>query len=304
MQMINWDDLRYCLAVVKEGSVTAASRSLGVNHTTVSRRITALEKNLNVVLFDRSTAGWLITPVGEAALKSAEMMEEEVHNIRRSVQVDRQELSGKLRVTAVDCCIQRLLISGLKAFSQQYREIRIELIASEETFDLSVHDADIAFRSTNEPPPNVLGTRIADFAYAVYGTPDMIELYARDPTAVSGLTWMGDGTSNPEWMKCFEGMQVRYRANSLNIVDELARQGLGFALLPCGLGDMAPELQRIPVDYQHPRTGFWLLSHIDLRTTARIRIFRDFMLKHIEPKTPLIEGKMERAWEMPQPWQS
>lgn len=297
MQMINWDDLRFCLAVVKEGSVTAAARSLGVNHTTVSRRISALEKDLNVILFDRSTSGWLITPVGEAALRSAEQMEEEVHNIRRSVQSESQELTGKLRVTAVDVCIQRLLLPGLKAFSEQYPEIRIELIASEETFDLSVHDADIAFRSTNEPPPNVLGTRIADFAYAVYGTPEMIALYQRSPSAVGGITWVGDGTSNPDWMKCFPEMQVRFRANSLNIVDELVRQGMGIALLPCGLGDMAPELQRIPVDYENPRTGFWLLSHIDLRTTARLRIFREFMLKHIAPKVPLIEGQMECAWK-------
>jgi DNA-binding transcriptional LysR family regulator len=298
MQILNWDDLRYCLAVVQEGSVTAAARGLEVNHTTVSRRISTLEKDLNVVLFDRATTGWLITPVGESILRSAEQMQEEVHNIQRSVQVDRQELSGKLRVTAVDCCIQLLLIPGLKAFSAQYPEIRIELVASEQNFDLAVHDADIAFRSTNEPPPNVLGKRIAEFAYAVYGTPELCELYERDQDSVTGITWLGDGHSEPEWMqRCFPGMQVRYRANALNIAFELARQGLGFAQLPCGLGDTAPELRRIPVDYEAQRMGFWLLSHIDLRTTARFRIFRDFMLQQIEPRVDLIEGRMERAWE-------
>ena len=143
-----------------------------------------------------------------------------------------------------------------------------------------------------------IGKRIAEFAYAVYGTRELCELYQREPEAVTAVTWMGDGQSVPEWMqKCFPAMQVRYRANTLNIAYELARQGLGFTQLPCGLGDMAPELQRIPVEYQAPRTGFWLLSHIDLRTTARFRIFRDFMVQQINPKVDLIEGRMERAWE-------
>ena len=97
--------------------------------------------------------------------------------------------------------------------------------------------------------------------------------------------------------KCFPDMAVRYRANSLNVVYDLVKQGLGIALLPCGLGDTAHELRRIAVDYEEPGMGFWVLSHIDLRTTARIRIFRDFMLEAISPYVPLIEGKMESAWQ-------
>ena len=293
MENINWDDIRYCLAVITEGSVTAAARKLDVNHATVSRRISGLEAVLGAPLFDRSTSGWLITPVGEAVLSSAERIHEQVLGIQRTVQVDRQELSGKLRITALDVCIQRILMPGLKAFSDRYPDISIELIASESTFNLAGHEADIAFRTTNEPPPNVLGTKIAKFAYAIYGNKELYDHYLNGDHGISGITWMGDGHTLPPWLqKTFPNMQVRYRVNSLTIAYDLVVQGFGFSLLPCGLGDSDPSLTRIDSDYIEPGMDFWLLSHIDLRTTARIRIFRDFMLEAIQPYIPLIEGRM------------
>jgi len=300
MHGINWDDLRYCLAVVRAGSVTAAARTLKVNQTTVSRRISALEQQLNAAIFDRSTTGWLVTPVGETILRSIEQMDDAALMIQRLVQVDRQELSGTLKVTAVDVAIQHLLLPGLNAFAQQYPLIDIQLIASDLPFDLGTHEADIAFRTTNDPPPNVLGTHIADFAYAIYATHDVFRRFQQEPDSVGAITWLMDIHSNPEWMvKAFPGMAVRYRANSLSVAFDMVRQGLGIAMLPCGLGDASGRLRRIPIDFELPRNGFWLLSHIDLRTTARIRIFRDFMLEHIQPYIPLIEGQRERYYEQP-----
>ena len=280
MQSINWDDLHYCLAVVREGSVTAAARKLGVNHTTVSRRITALEQELSATLFDRSTAGWLLTPFGESILGAMEQMDEEVHSIRRHATADRKDLSGHIRVTAVDACIQSLLLPGLRTFTRDHPEITIDLISSDVAFNLAVHEADIAFRATNEPPPNVLGTRIGNFAVSVYATPQLIKQYATDPDSVGALTWLGDGHTRPQWLpRLFPNMTVRCTYNSLSIASDLTRAGMGFALLPCGLGDVAPELRRVQPGFHEQGMDFWVLSHIDLRTTARLRIFRDFMLE-------------------------
>ena len=288
------------MEVVRTGTLTAAANKLGVNQTTVSRRITALETTLNAPLFDRTASGWQITPVGEAVMRFVDVIADEVHSIGRLVQVDRQELSGKLRVTAPDACIQGLLMPGLNIFSSMYPEIDIDVIATEAILDLAVHDADVAFRATNKPPPNVLGTHIADFAYAVYAAPALYAQYLENPDGVGGISWAGDGRSTPQWMRAaFPGMQVRYRANSLNVAFNMARQSLGFALLPCGLGDASSRLCRVPADYDAPRMGFWLLSHIDLRTTARIRIFRDFMLDAVKPFVPLIQGERERYYENP-----
>ena len=298
MQSMDWQDLRYLLEVGRAGTLTAAAKKLGVNQTTVSRRITALERALDAPLFDRSPNGWFITPVGESVMRSVEKIEDEVLTIARLVQADRQELSGKLRVTAPDVCIQGLLMPGLNRFSELYPQIDIDLIATEATLDLSVHDADIAFRATNKPPPNVLGTHIADFAYGIYAARALYDQYLEDPSSIGGIAWGDDSRSVPGWMRsAFPSMPVRYHANSLSVAFNMTRQGLGFALLPCGLGDSSSRLCRVPVEYEAPRNGFWLLSHIDLRTTARIRIFRDFMLEAIQPYIPLIEGRRPRRYD-------
>lgn len=300
MQGMDWQDLRYLLEVGRTGTLTAAAKKLGVNQTTVSRRITALEHALNAPLFDRTPNGWFITPVGESVMRSVEGIEDEVMSIGRLVQADRQELSGKLRITAPDVCIEGLLMPCLNRFSARYPDIDIDVIATEAILDLSVHDADIAFRATDRPPPNVVGTHITDFAYAVYATHALYEQFLDAPGNIGGITWTSERRAAPEWMRtAFPGMAVRYRVNSLGVAFNMARQGLGFALLPCGLGDASSRLRRVPADYEARRTGFWLLSHIDLRTTARIRIFRDFMLDAIQPYLPLIEGRRERYFEQP-----
>ncbi len=288
---LNWDDVRFCLAVINEGSVSAAAKALGVNQTTVSRRITALEHQLAVTLFDRSTSGWLLTAAGESIHQLAEQMRERAFAIQRSLTDGQQELSGKLRVTAVDVCLQRMLLPGLRAFADKYPEIQIELLASEETFDLAVQQADIAFRNTNNPPPNVVGKRISTFALGIYARPEVYAQYQRDPTSVSAITWR-EGAMAPVWLdKSFSDLQVRFRVNSLNVMFDMVLGGFGIGQLPCAMGDSSEELVRLPNPHQEPGMDFWVLSHIDLRNNARIRIFREFMIDYLQPFVPLIEGK-------------
>ena len=291
MQDLDWGDVHYCLAVIQEGSVTAAAKKLGVNHTTVSRRISALEKSLQVSLFDRSTSGWSVTPVGESILPNLEQMQEAAGAIARSVHADNQELSGTLRVTALDVCIQRILLPGLKAFSEQYPSISVELLASEETLDLSVHAADVAFRATNNPPPNVVGKKIANFTYGVYATKAVWQDYLAGRNDVGAITWVLDGKKTPEWLRqSYPDMPIRYRSNSLNVIYDLVKQGSGIGELPCSMGNSDPDLIQIPAQGSMEPTGFWLLTNLDLRTTARIRIFRDFMLDYLQPMVARFEA--------------
>ncbi|MGB1905706.1 MAG: LysR family transcriptional regulator [Spongiibacter sp.] len=292
MHGLNWNDVHYCLAVIREGSVTGAAKHLGVNHTTVSRRISALEKRLNAPLFDRSTSGWLVTPLGESILPNLEQMAEAAQAIERGVYADRQEFSGTLRITAVDVCIQRILLPGLKDFAEQYPNIDVELLASGESLDLSVHAADIAFRNTNNPPPDVVGTKFADLHYGVYARRDVWAAYQQGDDNVGAVSSMLDGNARPGWLQqSYPSMPVRYRSNSLNVVYDLVQQGHGIAELPCSMGNSHPELVAVPAKGVSEPTGFWLLSHIDLRTTARIRIFRDFMLEYIQPFVARLENR-------------
>ena len=298
MQNINWEGLQYCLAVIREGSISSAAKKLGVNHTTVSRRITALETVLNVRIFDRSTAGWLLTPIGEAILPSAQNMEEEFFNLSRIAMADQSELTGRLRVTAIEGLFHQILMDPLAEFSNRYPEIDLEIMSSVTTLDLASHEADIAFRITNQPPPDLVGKKIGDLAFAVYSTHELLAKWKESPEEVSCVALREMGAEVPSWIQnSFPNMRVRFQVNSLNLLIGLVKRGVGFALLPCALGDLEPTLTRVFEPHAKESVGFWVLSHIDLRTTARIRIFRDFMMEAIMPLVPLMEGSMPNAWK-------
>jgi len=130
MHKLDWDGIHYFLEVVRTGSVSAAALSLNVNQTTVSRRIIALEEHFGKNLFVRSGKRWLITTVGERLISAAEHMAEEADIIGRYVVADSQELSGLLRITVADVCTQHLVTPALKAFTQQYPDVDLEVIAT------------------------------------------------------------------------------------------------------------------------------------------------------------------------------
>lgn len=292
MHNMNWDDIRYCLAVVNCGSLTAAAQSLGVNHTTVSRRISALENQLGAPLFDRSTAGWLITPLGDAIIPAAQEMQEQAFAIGRRVKANYHDLAGTVRVTAVDSFVEKMISPGLKSFMETYPEINIELMVSSDNLDLTTHAADIAFRITSEPPPNVVGKKIATIAHTLYATQEVYERYLLDPDNVAGISWLQDNEIMPAWADYFSPpMRMRYRVNSFSIIYQMAHHGLGFAMLPCGIGDADPTLMRIPGFPLQMERELWALSHVDLRTTARIRMFRDYVIDAMLDRVPLIEGE-------------
>ncbi len=293
MQPIDWDNVRHFLEVVRSGSVIQASHQLGVNQTTVSRRITALEKRLGNRLFERSINGWMITPLGEKIIASAEHMAEEIHTIERFVMADSQELRGRLRLTVGDICTQQLVLPAIERFLEKYPEVDLEIVATRDDLDLTAREADIAVRATDTPPQNLVGTRITHLAFNIYGNKKALAIVNTNST-ISCITWLGDGSSRPLWIeKSFPKTKRIYRATELGLMQKMVKQGLGIAQLPCALCDPDPDLYRIPVRFVEPGWGLWVLSHVDLRTTARVRIFKKYIVDELKNKTCLIEGVLD-----------
>jgi len=294
MHTLDWDDIRHFLEVVRAGSATQAAVRLGVNHTTVYRRIAVLEDKLGKDLFERANSGWVITPVGERIVAYAESMAEEANNIARQVLADSHELRGLLRVTAADHCLERLAMPAIQKFIQRYPEINLEVIATADEVDLAAREADVALRGTDKPPPNLVGKRIGQIAFATYGTQELKQQAEADPDGedIPCITWVGDGHTRPPWIeKSFPNTRYIYRTTSFSTMLAMACEGIGIAQLSCVLGDPDPRLQRIQARLVEPGTGLWILSHVDLRTTARVRIFRDFLFEELEKKKDLIEGR-------------
>ena len=292
MQQLDWGNVRYFLEVVQAGSVCSASRQLGVNQTTVSRRISALEDQLGNKLFDRSVNGWMITQLGEKLIESAEAMAEQAHTIERFVLAESQELRGRLRLTVGDVCTQQLVMPAIELFIKKYPEVDLEIVATRDDLNLAAREADIAVRATDNPPENLIGQRIATLAFAVYGTKEMLMRLRDNDKSIPCITWLGDGQTRAPWIKkSFPETPRVYRTTELGVMLQMAKQGLGIAQMPCALCEPDPVLFRIPAKYTEPGWGLWLLSHVDLRTTARVRIFKNFLSDELKKQTALLEGK-------------
>lgn len=169
-QPLDWNDIHFVLAVCREGTLSGAARSLGVNHSTVFRRISAIEKKLGVRLFERLASGYLMTEAGEAMHKSGEYIEDEVLGLSRKLLGGDLHLSGVVRMAVPDALLMKILMPHLSAFSQQYPKIQIELIISNNYLNLTRREADIAVRVTQKPPETVVGRRICTMATTVYGS--------------------------------------------------------------------------------------------------------------------------------------
>jgi DNA-binding transcriptional LysR family regulator len=307
--MMDWDDLRIFLALTRTRSVRAAANVLGVNNSTVSRRIRTFEKRLGVRLFERLPSGYTLTPAGEDMLGSTLQVEEEIQSLERRVLGQDSRLTGELRVTMPDILATRLLMPSLASFTQIYANIELEVIVSDEQLNLTKREADVAIRMTNNPPEHLVGRRLLRHASTAYASTDYLTQHqvnmdltdladltdSTDSTGLAGLNWIGweDMIPYPRWVKDspFPAIPVRHRLNNGMLQLEAIKAGMGIAMLSCFIGDREPELRRLPPGTPQLGREIWILTHADLRNTTRVRTFMDYMATAILAQRDLIEGR-------------
>jgi DNA-binding transcriptional LysR family regulator len=301
--MIDWTDLRYFAAVSRSGSLAGAARALGVNHSTVFRRINSLEGTLAVKLFERTRTGYVLTPEGEEMMATALGVEDAIATLDRRLTGKDYRLSGSVRVTTPDTIGAGFLEPHLRAFRQAYPGIQIELAISNAFFSLSKREADIAIRPTRRPPEELVGRRLSNIAWAVFAGSRYLE-ETRKPRRYEDLR-KHDHVAGDDSLAHLEGSRwlreqvpesrIVFRSNSVAALCAAARAGIGLALLPCFVADPHPDLVRVlgPVDALE--SELWLLTHGDLRHTARIRAFMDFIAESIAGDRHLLEGRRPGA---------
>jgi DNA-binding transcriptional LysR family regulator len=289
---MEWDDLRYVLAVADAGSLAGAARALGVNHTTVLRRVGGFEKRLGLRLFERLPTGYVPTAGGEELVATARRVDETVVALERRLSGQDLRLAGPLRVTTTDTLMASLLPEILAEFHAVHPGIRIEVALSNQMLDLSRRDADVAIRPANDPPETLVGRRVGRIAFAVYGSRAYLKRRRRD---LAAHHWVAPddslaGTSVAAWMrKALPNVTVTLRADSLLGLMRAAQAGLGLAALPCYLGDGA-GLARVQGPVAAMDTSLWILTHNDLRHTARVRAFMEFAAAAFRRRRAQLEG--------------
>jgi DNA-binding transcriptional LysR family regulator len=293
MHNMNWDDLRFFLALARARTVSAAGRDLGVKHTTVSRRIKALEEGLGTRLFDHLADGYAMTPAGENLFNNALIMEEQAQAVDRTVFGLDAQLRGDLVLTASHDVFSRLVIPHLGRFTRDYPGINLRLLSTTGLADLGARQADIALRLTPKPPDYLVGKRVIPLGIGIYAS----RQYLEDNPHPRHLVLWNDEIEKPEWaQRNFPAADVTIRADDVTTLLGCVERHMGATMLPCYIGDSAAGLCRLDLPLAPSSWGVWILSHADLRATARVRVCREFLTDIIERQETLIAGLDSRYW--------
>lgn len=289
--MIDWNDIRYFVAVAEHGSTLAAGRALCVSQTTVARRIAALEQALGLILFDRRQAGYALTPAGEALLVAGQA----VHGASTAFETAARSLArrsgGTVRLSVGDIFANTFLPPWLAELHDTHPDIRIELDESDEVRDLGAGEADIALRSTGDAAADgLVGRRLCEDMWTFYCSRDYAARHGvpRSREQLTGHALVGGG-GPLTWQAYLSFLraigidqQVAIRQATMTGLLVGIRSGLGIGVLPCIIADGEDDLIRCMPPRRGGARHLWLLTHERVRHEPAVRTVIDFLYERLK----------------------
>lgn len=297
--MFDWNDLKYLVAVARHGSTLAAARNLGVNQSTVQRRLSELERQLGQRLVERQPSGYRLTDIGEAMLPFAESVASAANAFEQHLKDAGRAQVGIVRLTCPEPIAFRLTQSGLlDRFHARHPNLRVEFVLSDRYVDLAKGEADVALRSGDTDDGILVGRKVADSIWAIYasrayvarqGAPGSIaELRTRPLIGFDEslnrhriATWLHEIAPDAEFVA---------RNNSVLGLVSAAKSGVGIAPLPIALGDAEPDLVRVLGPIPELTRAWRLLAHPDQRRSRRVSAFFDFIVEEVDSLKPILTG--------------
>jgi DNA-binding transcriptional LysR family regulator len=294
---MDWSDLRYVLALARSGSLVGAGRALGVEHTTVGRRIATLEKALGVRLFQHTPGSHQLTAAGERALAAAEVMERAICDLEAAIAGVDDRPEGVVRVTTSEG-FTPLIMPHLNRLYAEHPGIRVEVLSGNRTLDLTRGEADVALRLVPTTGQELIVRRVSDVGWALYASADYLALRGNpgDPPDLSGHRVVGfddplSRTPGATWLAGQPAAQVILRGNSIPAVAAAVSAGIGLSCLPCLVGDPHPDLVRLGDVLAGGQ--LWLVAHPDRYRCARVKIVWEFLLDLVHRERALLTGVHE-----------
>ena len=296
MNGLDWDDLKIFASVARTGSVRAAANSLGVHHSTVARRIDHFEKRVGALLFNRTPEGLRLSAQGALVFRQTERVQGEIDGIERSLWGRDRRLAGDVRVTFPDAMGVSFLMASFREFRAAYPDIALEFIASDDPLNLGRREADVAIRVTREPPEHLIGRPLGSYAVALYASHRYLEDHdpVGAPEACNWLSWETNRALSEEIRRrTFPTMPTAVRCPNALLAKAAIEADLGVGLLPCALADSSESIVRIAPDEPIEAHPIWLLTHPDLRGTARISALMQWIADTFERNRDLLMGRSE-----------
>lgn len=268
MHKSNWDDYRYVLAVAASGSVSAAARSLGVNHATVLRRVASVEARLGVALFDKSMRGYEIAPEKLRLIEAAREVETAVDALERMARAGEAPLDGVLRVTSTDTFCNAVLPPVIARLTARSAGLSFELMSTNTHLDLSRLHADVTVRPTAKLPEDLTGDVVAHLGFGYYAVPSAPQGHWLGASGVIGR--MSQSQDIHEAL-AKTSARIVAMADSFVTLRAMAEAGLGRVCLPRVLGDMSTVLTRVEGPLAIAAVPIYVATHIDLADVPRLR---------------------------------
>ena len=300
---LSWEDFRYILAISRASGVTRAAELLGVNISTVFRRLEIIERSIETVLFDRSRKGYLPTEAGQEVVRAAEIMEHAAFAANRIVSGHDQRLMGEIRVTATEALASSFLSRHLKNFHEKHPGLTVNIISENRILSLAEREADIALRPRRPSDETLIGRKIATFNWGVYGNSDLVDALGavENPKDLAGqpfIVWTGSifAEKSEEWLEqSVPDVEMTCRSSSLITSALLASNAIGLTLLPCLVGTLWPGLKPIisPLGDFGASGEVWMVIHEDMRQNARVRALMDHIVAAAQMDSSLFDGSMQ-----------
>lgn len=292
MNAVDWNDLRYFLAVSRTGALSRAGAELGANPTTVGRRLAALEDALATKLFDRTPDGYALTPAGRDLLPRAERMEKEAHSLAREVSGADERLAGEVRITLTEMLATRFVAPFISRFNAEHPDICLVLHCTNEVVSLARREADIALRLAKPREENVVTKRLSDIPLRLYAAPSYLERHGTpaDPeTTLAGHNVILFAATRHyryenDWLepRAAAGTPV-LRSDSVSAIYSACVAGLGVALLPVMVAGHDSRLRPLQTATGPKTRVIWQTVHRDLRSSARVRAVMGFLERTLTP---------------------
>jgi len=289
---LDWEDVRYFVALARHGTLSASARALRVNHATVARRIASLETLIGRALFDRRAGGYVLTAEGKAVLDEASTMDEAAISILRRRDA-RTELSGMVRLAAGRVLTERFLIDRLRGFHERFPAIDLEVIGGSRIVSLAKREADVALRYGSPKDSELVARRVATITFGLYASPTCRDkLNAGQPPAFIGFDQESDFIAEAKWLaRQFGDQRFSFRTNSQTTQAAAARAGYGVALLPRYIvATHEPDLVEVSLGERLPERDVWLLVRRDLKDVPRVRAVTNYLVEVFQRDRRLLAG--------------
>ena len=289
---LDWEDVRYFVALARNGTLSATARALHVNHATVARRIASLEALFGRALFDRRASGYVLTAEGKAVFGEANAMDEAALSVLRRLDAG-TELSGLVRLAVGRVLAERFLIDRLRTFHERYPAIDLEVIGGSRVVSLAKREADVALRYGSPKDSELVARRVATISFGLYASRAYRDkLNAGQMPTFIGFDEQSDFIAETAWFgRHFGDRRFSFRTNSQTTQAAAARAGYGVALLPRYIvATHEPDLVQVSLGGRLPERDVWLLVRRDLKNVPRVRALTDYLVEVFQRERRLLAG--------------